>query len=143
MEAPPSAALLIKYCLSRFDEECGPSVIPAFRSTVSGMCRRLGLARPEAKIAELEVLEQKVIELRSRELKEADPLSPAMIKIFEQAFAKWLLPSVSLRQAIDRFQGRKETGAVFAMVWRQLDQPTMGRQHDVVQELSILEAGPQ
>ena len=61
---PPKLDIILQYALALDKSECGPAVIPALRSSVSWVCRRLSMDMPDLKSAMLLTLEAKVFEKR-------------------------------------------------------------------------------
>ena len=99
---PLDLDLLVKYAL-HLSKECGPTVIPSVRAAVRWICRRIGIAPPDTEALAVKVIEDKVIELRGEEIKEAVPIPVKLVELLEIYFARL------------HSEGGKEPAALF--VW--------------------------
>ena len=80
---PLSVDKVRKYCLWLDDRECGPSVIPSFRSAVRWITSRLAMECPDLDDAQLVALQKSVVEKRARALKEAMPIPIELVRRIE------------------------------------------------------------
>ena len=65
---------ILKYALSLDQRECGPSVIPAFKTSLKWVAARLALDLPDLDDRRLRALQEAVIAKRAKTLKEAIPI---------------------------------------------------------------------
>ena len=65
---------ILKYCLALDQRECGPSVIPAFKTSLKWVAARLALELPDLDDRRLRALQEAVISKRAKTLKEAVPM---------------------------------------------------------------------
>ena len=80
---PPAINAIIAYAQDLDSRKCGPSVIPAFRSTVAWMCKKLVMSTPDLKSSILKALESKVFEDRGNEIRKAKPFPIPLIAALE------------------------------------------------------------
>ncbi len=84
---PPSFNAVVAYCKDLEGRMCGPSVIPAFRSTVSWMCKKLAMTLPDLKSSIIKAIETKVFEERGEEIRKAVPFPIPLIAAMETYLA--------------------------------------------------------
>ena len=80
---PLSVDKILKYCLWLDDRECGPSVIPSFRSAARWITSRLAIECPDLEDTQLVALQRSVVEKRAKALKEAVPVPIELVKCLE------------------------------------------------------------
>lgn len=100
---PISIERVLKYALFLDQCECGPSVIPALRTSLKWVTSRLAIALPDLDDRRLRSLQESVVAKRAQTLKEAKPLPIEAIGALEhfvcfadepdpaRLFAWWLL----------------------------------------------------
>ena len=100
---PITIERVLKYALFLDQSECGPSVIPALRTSLKWVTSRLAIALPDLDDRRLRSLQESVVSKRAQTLKEAKPLSIEAIGALEhlvcweeepvaaRIFAWWLL----------------------------------------------------
>lgn len=88
---PLSIDKALKYGLFLDSTECGPSVLPSFRTAVRWVCSRLAIDPPDLDDKRWEALQSKVVAERARTLKEAVPIPIAAVKALEL----WLVHDAS------------------------------------------------
>ena len=81
---PLTVEKLLKYCLELDAQECGPSVIPAFRTAARWVTSRLAIECPDLDDHQLLALQQEVITKRAKTLKEAIPIPIEVVKCLER-----------------------------------------------------------
>lgn len=65
---------VLKYCISLDQRECGPSVIPAFKTSLKWVASRLAIGIPDLDDRRLRALQESVVVNRAKTLKEAIPV---------------------------------------------------------------------
>ena len=80
---PLDIDVLLKYLMTLDDRGCGPTVITSVRSAVSWIGSRLQMDVPNTFDARIKALEQKVIEERAKEIREAVPFPVLLVKAME------------------------------------------------------------
>ena len=86
---PPSPALMLAYAIHLHRQECGPSVIPALRSSVKWICRRLAMPTPDLNSVEFNAIEERVIVERGEEIRKTIPFPMDVVKKLERAVMKY------------------------------------------------------
>ena len=81
---PITIEKVLKYALRLDQRECGPSVIPAFRSSLKWVAARLALQLPDLQDMRLKALQDKVISNRAKTLKEARPVPMIAVRALER-----------------------------------------------------------
>ena len=80
---PLSSAKLIQYALHLDHLECGPSVIPTFRTSVKWVTAKLAIECPDIDHQGLLAIQAEVISKRARTLKEAVPIPTTVVRAME------------------------------------------------------------
>eukprot|EP00435_Cladocopium_sp_Y103_P026591 s1365_g6.t1 len=80
---PVTSAKLIQYALHLDKNECGPSVIPTFRTSVKWVTSKLAIECPDVDHAGLLAIQSEVISKRAKTLKEAVPIPTAVVRCLE------------------------------------------------------------
>ena len=80
---PLTSAKLIQYALFLDSKECGPSVIPSFRTSVKWVTSKLAIECPDVDHQGLLALQAEVIGKRARTLKEAVPIPTQVVRAME------------------------------------------------------------
>ena len=80
---PIDSNKLIKYAMFLDFHECGPSVIPTFRTSIKWVTNKLAIERPDVNHPGLIALQADVISKRAKALKEAVPIPPAVVRCLE------------------------------------------------------------
>ena len=80
---PVTSAKLIQYALHLDNNECGPSVIPTFRTSVKWVTSKLAIECPDVDHAGLLAIQNEVISKRAKTLKEAVPIPTAVVRCLE------------------------------------------------------------
>jgi len=80
---PLSVDLILKYGLWLYNRNCGPTVIPSVRAAVSWVGRRLRIDLPQLADAQILALEDRCIQERAKELKEAVPIPLVLVGLLE------------------------------------------------------------
>ena len=80
---PITIEKVLKYALRLDQRECGPSVIPALRSSLKWVAARLALDLPDLQDMRLKALQDKVISSRAKMLKEAVPVPMLAVRALE------------------------------------------------------------
>ena len=100
---PLTVDKILKYCLILDQRECGPSVVPAFKTSVKWVASRLAIDLPDLDDQRLKAIQDQIVSARATTLKEAVPIPIAAVctleaivvnsKEFAQAriFVWWLL----------------------------------------------------
>ena len=100
---PLTVDKILKYCLVLDQRECGPSVVPAFKTSVKWVASRLAIDLPDVDDQRLKAIQDQIVSSRATTLKEAVPIPIAAVcsmeaivvnpKEFAQAriFVWWLL----------------------------------------------------
>ncbi len=81
---PITVDKVLKYALRLDQRECGPSVIPALRSSLRWVAARLALELPDLQDMRLKALQDKVISSRAKTLKEACPVPMLAVRALER-----------------------------------------------------------
>ena len=66
---------VLKYALDLDQRECGPSVLPAFKTALKWVASRLAIELPDLDDRRLRSLQESVVVNRAKALKEAVPIS--------------------------------------------------------------------
>ena len=74
---------ILKYALTLDQRECGPSVIPAFKTSLKWVAARLAIDLPELDDRRLRALQESVIAKRAKTLKEAVPIPIPIVGLLE------------------------------------------------------------
>lgn len=76
---------ILKYCLFRDNQECGPSVLPSFRAGVKWVCARLAIDPPDFEDHTFVALQNRIIADGAKMLKEAVPvpIDVVIVKVLE------------------------------------------------------------
>ena len=80
---PLTSATLIQYALHLDNRECGPSVIPTFRTSVKWVTAKLAIECPDFDHQGLLAIQADVISKRARTLKEAIPIPTQVVRSME------------------------------------------------------------
>ena len=80
---PVTSSKLIQYALFLDQRECGPSVIPTFRTSVKWVTAKLAIECPDVDHQGLLALQAEVISKRARTLKEAVPIPTQVVRSME------------------------------------------------------------
>jgi hypothetical protein len=98
---PPCLDTVLKYLLLLHTTECGPTVVPAFRATVTWIGTRLSMQVPDMANPQVLALEKQIIEERAKETREAIPIPVELLGFLEhylfdvsgpmRSFVWWLL----------------------------------------------------
>ena len=67
--------MILKYVLHLDQNECGPTVIPSFKTAFKWVTSRLAISCPDLNHAALKAVQDDVVRKRAVTLKEAIPLS--------------------------------------------------------------------
>ena len=81
---PLTVDKLLKYTLHLDKCECGPSVIPAFKTAVKWVTARLAIDCPDLEDKQLLAIQQEVITNRAKTLKEAVPIPVEVVRCLEK-----------------------------------------------------------
>lgn len=92
---PITIEKVLKYALRLDNRECGPSVIPAFRSSLKWVAARLALELPDLQDMRLKALQDKVISMRAKTLKEACPVPMLTVRALERFVVREDQPSAA------------------------------------------------
>ena len=71
---PIGIDIVLKYCIYLDRRECGPSVIPAFKTSLKWVASRLAIAVPDLDDRRMRALQESVVVNRAKTLKEAIPI---------------------------------------------------------------------
>ena len=93
---PLSIDKLLKYALRLDSRECGPSVIPAFKTAVKWVAARLALELPDMGDLRLKALQDKVIADRAKMLKEAVAIPMQAVRALEKLVCSTSEPDQAL-----------------------------------------------
>ena len=74
---------ILKYALTLDQRECGPSVIPALKTSFKWVAARLAIELPDLDDRRLRALQESVIAKRAKTLKEAVPFPIPIVGLFE------------------------------------------------------------
>ena len=74
---------ILKYALTLDQRECGPSVIPAFKTSLKWVAARLAIDLPDLDDRRLRALQESVISKRAKTLKEAVPIPIPIVGLLE------------------------------------------------------------
>lgn len=80
---PISIDKLLKYCLVLDQRECGPSVVPTFKTAVRWVATRLAIELPDLDDHRVKAIQDKIVADRAQTLKEAHPIPIAAIGALE------------------------------------------------------------
>jgi len=80
---PINSAKLIQYAMHLSNEECGPSVIPTFRTSVKWVTGKLAIECPDVNHPGLLAIQQDVIMKRAKTLREAVPIPTQIVRCLE------------------------------------------------------------
>lgn len=71
---PLSTDKVLKYCLLLDQRECGPSVIPSFKTSIKWVVARLTIDLPDLEDQRIKAIQDQVVAARATTLKEAIPI---------------------------------------------------------------------
>ena len=74
---------ILKYALTLDQRECGPSVLPAFKTSLKWVAARLAIDLPDLDDRRLRALQESVIAKRAKTLKEALPIPIEVVGLLE------------------------------------------------------------
>ncbi len=80
---PMSIDVLLKYAISLDHQGCGPSVVPAFKTSVKWVCSRLVIELPDLDDHRLGALQAKISSERASTLREAVPIPIGVVGAME------------------------------------------------------------
>jgi hypothetical protein len=80
---PINSAKLIQYAMHLSNGECGPSVIPTFRTSVKWVTGKLAIECPDVNHPGLLAIQQDVIMKRAKTLREAVPIPTQIVRCLE------------------------------------------------------------
>ena len=71
---PITVDKILKYCLTLDQRECGPSVVPMFKTSLRWVTTRLAIDLPDLEDARLKALQDQIVAARATTLREAVPI---------------------------------------------------------------------
>ena len=80
---PLTVDKILKYCLKLDQDECGPSVVPTFKTSVKWVCSRLAIDLPELEDRRIKALQEQIVSARATTLKEAIPIPMSTVAALE------------------------------------------------------------
>ena len=80
---PLDSSKLVRYALHLDNSECGPSVVPTFRTSVKWITAKLAIDCPDVDHPGLLAIQADIINKRARTLKEAVPIPTQVVRCFE------------------------------------------------------------
>ena len=86
---PPTLRRFRAFCAAKAAEGCGVAFIPAARAAMAWMGRRIGMEVPPMSDDLVRALEDRVIEQRGKEIKEAAPVPMEVVAALERALHGW------------------------------------------------------
>ena len=92
---PLNIEKVLKYALALDQRECGPSVIPAFKTSLKWVAARLAIDLPDLDDRRLRALQEAVIAKRAKALKEAVPIPITVVGLLEKFVCDETKPEAS------------------------------------------------
>ena len=80
---PLTVDKILKYCLKLDQDECGPSVVPTFKTSVKWVCSRLAIDLPDLEDRRIKALQEQIVAARAKTLKEAIPIPISTVAALE------------------------------------------------------------
>ena len=80
---PLTVDKVLKYCLKLDQDECGPSVVPTFKTSIKWVCSRLAIDLPDLEDRRIKALQEQIVSARATTLKEAIPFPISTVAALE------------------------------------------------------------